>query len=294
MEYPTRLIVTHRSPDLDAAGAVWILKRFLSTDYKDVPVVFVPAGQKLSAEQAAQFGVPESRVTHVDTGWGEFDHHQPERGGKLMCASSLVFDHLCAIQRDKRNDMALKYVVDYITQIDHFREASWENPDDLRYQLMIHGLVAGAKFSGQYDDEGIVRFVMEILDAAYAALRADIKADEIIQTKGTTIKIGRWKVLAIASSNGEMEKRSQKIGYDLVVRKDEELGHIRIKATPDSDIDLTRVYEQILTEDAVGTWFLHNSKRMLLNGSSKNDTQIPSPLSLKQVVDIIKQNLEAA
>lgn len=294
MEHPTRLIVTHRSPDLDAIGAVWMLKRFLSAEYKEVPVAFVPAGQMLTAEGAAQFGVPESRVIHVDTGLGAFDHHQPERGGKLMCATSLVFDHLCLIQRDKRDDRALKYLVDYVTQIDHFREASWEKPDDPRYQLMVHSIIAGAKFSGQYDDEGLVRFGMAVLDAAYASLRADVRADEIIQLKGTSMKIGRWKAIALASSTGEVEKRAQKVGYDLIIRKDEELGHIRIKATPDSGIDLTPVYEQILTKDSVGTWFLHNSKRMLLNGSSKNDTQIPSPLSLTQVVDIIKEKLGGA
>lgn len=291
MEHPARLIVTHRSPDLDAIGAVWLLRRFLSAEYKNSYLAFVPAGQTLPNAMAAQYGVPESRVIHVDTGHGEFDHHQPERGGKFICATSLVYDHVCMIQRDKKDDKALKYLVEYITQIDHFREASWENPDDPGYQLMVHGLVAGAKFSGQYDDDGTVRFGMELLDAAYNALRADVKADEIIQTKGTTLKIGRWKVLALASSNSETEKRAQKLGYDLVVRKDEELGHIRVKATPDSDIDLTSTYEKIMQLDTVGTWFLHNSKRMLLNGSSKNDTQIPSQLSLLQIIDILKSEL---
>lgn len=291
MDHPNRLIVTHRSPDLDAIAAVWLLKRFLAADYAAAPVLFVPAGQTLTAEVAAQFAVPLTKVTHVDTGLGEFDHHQPERGGKRLCAASLVYELVCKIQKDKLYDRALRYLVEYITAIDHFEEAHWPKPDDPRYQLMVHGIIAGAKFSGQYTDDSLVRFGYEVLDAAYSALRADVKADEVIQTKGTTLKIGRWKVLAIASSNGEVEKRAQKLGYELVVRKDEELGHIRIKATPESGIDLTGVYEEILKADTVGTWFLHNSKRMLLNGSSKNETQIPSALSLTQVIEIVRSQL---
>ncbi len=278
MDHPNRIIVTHRSPDLDAIGAVWLLKRFLSADYADADVLFVPAGQVLAAETAAQFGVPLTKVIHVDTGMGEYDHHQPGRGGKRICATSLVYDLVVKIQKDKLYDRALRYLVEYITSIDHFEEASWPAADDPRYQLMAHGIIAGAKYSGQYDDDSMTRFGGEVLDAAYSALRADVKADEVIQTKGTTMKIGRWKVLAIASSNGEVEKRAQKVGYDLAIRKDEGFGSVRIKATPESGIDLTPVYEEILKKDAVGTWFLHNSQRMLLNGSSKNETQIAQPI----------------
>jgi hypothetical protein len=291
MDHPNRIIVTHRSPDLDAIGAVWLLKRFLSAEYADAAVLFVPAGQVLTAEVAAQFAVPLTKVTHVDTGMGEYDHHQPSRGGKRICASSLVYDLICKIQKDKLYDRALRYLVEYITAIDHFEEASWPDADDPRYQLMAHGIIAGAKNSGQYDDDALLRFGCELLDATYAALRSDVRADEVIQTKGTTMKIGRWKVLAIATSNGEVEKRAQKVGYDLAIRKDEGFGSVRIKATPESGIDLTGVYEEILKKDAVGTWFLHNSHRMLLNGSSKNETQIPSPLSLTQIVEIVKEKL---
>ena len=289
---PQWILVTHKSPDLDAIGSVWLFKRFLHGDFGSAPILFVPAGGRIAPEIAAQFGVGESHVIHTDTGLGEFDHHQPERGGKRVCATSLVYDHLCTIQRDKKTDKSLKYLVEYITAIDHFEETKWENPSDLRYQMMLHGLLAGAKSSGVYDDDSMVQFGFSLLDAAYNALRGEFRADEIIQEKGMTMKIGDKRVLAIASSNSEVEKRAQKQDYDLVVRKDEELGHIRVKATPDSGIDLEKVYKVILEHDKVGTWFLHNSHRMLLNGSSKNDTQLPSPLSLTQIVQILKENLE--
>jgi hypothetical protein len=43
--------------------------------------------------------------------------------------------------------------------------------------------------------------------------------------------------------------------------------------------------------DTEASWFLHVSKRMLLNGSSKNPNMKGSKLSLSDVVEVL-QNLE--
>lgn len=288
---PGKLLVTHTSPDLDAIASVWLFKRFLSADFGDASIWFVPAGESLAPEQAAQLGIMAKDVVHTDTGWGEFDHHQPERSGTRTCATKLVYDHLCRIQRDKLSDQALQFLVEYVTQIDHFEDCCWPSAADFRYDLLIHGLIDGAKGTGQYDDQSLLQFGFSLLNAAYAELRDEFRAQEIIARDGQTFALGKYKALAVASSNGAVEKRAQKSGIDLVVRKNEETGHVRVKVSPKVDIDLTDVYERILEEDAVGTWFLHGSKRMLLNGSSKNPNQLPSPLSLLQVVKIVKEEL---
>lgn len=284
------IIVTHQSPDMDAITSVWLLKRFMTTDWGEARVMFVPAGEKLKADQQSALGVMPQQVIHVDTGLGEFDHHQPERATKRVCAASLVYDHLAKSQADKKNNQALSYIVEYVTQLDLFENCYWPEAADLRYQLMLHSILAGAKNTGLYDDDRLLQFGFEMLDAAYAQLRGEIKADEIIQRKGQRFKIGQWAVLAIPSSSGAVEKRAQMQGTDLVIRKNEKTGHIRIKATPKSGINLTPVYEQILKVDKVGDWFLHNSTRMLLNGSSKS-RQNPSPLSLTQIIKIVKSEL---
>lgn len=287
-----KLIVTHRSPDLDAIASTWIFHHFLSATYADAVFTFVSAGETLPAEQAAQLGFTEKDVVHLDTGWGPFDHHQPERAQKRVCATSLAYEHLCLIQKDKKEDKALIYLVEYITQIDLFEDSAWKDADDMRYELMLNGILNGAKASAQYDDAQLQQFGFSLLNAAYAQLRDEFKALEIISLEGQSFKVGSVKAIALASSNGAVEKRAQKMGYDLMVRKNESKGDIRIKATPRvKNLDLTPVYERILKEDSVGTWFLHGSKRMLLNGSSKNPSQIPSPLSLIQVVKILKEEL---
>jgi hypothetical protein len=285
------VIVTHQGPDLDAIAAVWLLKRFLASDWGEARVEFVSAGQRLASSKIDELGVSQDQIIHVDTGLGAFDHHQPEMGGKRQCATSLVFDLVTQRQTDKKNNAALKYLVEYVTQIDHFENCYWPEASSFRHQLSIHNLIEGAQLTDIYDDERILQFGFDMLDAGYAKLRSETKADEIIQTKGQHFTIGEWKVLAIPSSSKDVEKRAQILGVDLVIRKDEDQGPVRIKATPRSGIDLTPVYEAILQEDKVGTWFLHNSKRMLLNGSRKAN-QIPTPLSLLQVVKCVKENLK--
>lgn len=286
-----KMIVTHQSPDIDAIGAVWLLRRFLGSEYADAQLAFVPAGTLVPLDYAAQFGIAERDIVHVDTGMGAFDHHQPERAQQHICATSLVYDFLCSQQTDKRQDLALKQVVAYITDVDHFGEARWPDPAHPRYVFMVHELLRGAQLTGFYDDVRLTQFGHELLDAAYAHLRVLTRADELIQTNGMTLRVAGLRTLAIATSSGEVEKRAQKLGFDIVVRKDEDRGPVRIKATPESGLDLTPTYERLLERDKVGTWFLHGSKRMLLNGSSKNGQQIPTPLSLVEVVKILKETL---
>lgn len=289
-----KLLVTHASPDLDAIASVWIFKRFLHADFASAPVLFVPAGQTLPPEQAAQLGVMERDVVHTDTGWGPFDHHQPERAQTRACATSLVYQHLCKIQEDKIQDHALRFIVEYVTQIDHFEDSQWHEAASLRHELLPHGLIDGAKNGSHLGDEELLEFGFTLLNAAYGGLKEELKAEEAIQLKGQNFKLGNFKALAVASSNGAVEKRAQKMGYDIVVRKDEEQGHVRVKVSPKAELDLTPVYERILQEDLIGTWYLHGSKRMLINGSRKNPSQIPSPLSLVQVVQIVKDELGEA
>jgi hypothetical protein len=287
-----KLIVTHQNPDLDAIASTWLLHRFGGGEYAAAPVAFVAAGSRIEPAQAAQFGVGEKDIVHVDTGMGEYDHHQPERAKQPnVCATTLVLDWLGTWQHDKRDNSPLRILVEYVNQIDHFEECYWPEAENFRYEFMLPNLIVGYRLQSEKDDSGLLRFGELLLDSAYAKIRQEVRALEIIQEKGQSFSFGQWRGLAIASSSNSVEKRAQKMGYELVVRKDEAQGSVRIKATPHSGIDLTKVYEHILEVDRVGTWFLHGSERMLLNGSSKNSTQIPTPLSLTQVVKIIQEVL---
>jgi hypothetical protein len=66
---------------------------------------------------------------------------------------------------------------------------------------------------------------------------------------------------------------------------------VRIKTIPNGKVDFSRAYEKFKKSDAAATWFLHASKCMILNGSTKNPDMRPTQLSLDEVIEIVKNNL---
>ncbi len=116
------------------------------------------------------------------------------------------------------------------------------------------------------------------------------------------------KAIGLLSANESVVKLAQKKGYVLVIRKDPRRGHVSIKTLPNraegiyeteepkgskaeisQGIDLTLAYEQLKKMDAGATWFLHVSKKMLLNGSVKNPKMVPTTLSLDQIIKVLEK-----
>ncbi|NCS97194.1 MAG: hypothetical protein GW762_01220 [Candidatus Pacebacteria bacterium] len=282
-----RLIVTHHAPDLDAIGSVWLLKKFDTQDFGDAKVAFVNPGSLIEEYEIEQLGIDERDVRHVDTGLGEFDHHQKERASTDICASSLVHDHLIQIHPELEEDQALDIIVKFITEIDHFGEIYWPEAESYRYSFMIHELIRGNEFSDPHDDESQLHFGMKCLDYVYATITQQVKANEIINEKGKPFDLPQGKCLALETRNDDTIKSAQKQGFVLVVKKNPKLGNIRIKARPDVNIDLSALSEKISARDTVGDWFLHSSGKMLLNGSIKNKDQKASPLTLDEITALI-------
>ncbi len=284
-----KLLVTHFAPDLDAIASIWIFKRFDERNFADAKLAFVNPGETVDLRTAADMGFSPEEIVHTDTGLGTFDHHQPERGMKRICATSLVYDYICDIHPEYKQDEALSYLVEYVTAIDHFEENAWDGADDLKFQFLLQNILEGIRLVGLYDDESLCHFAFTCLDGVYAALKEQLGAQEAIN-EGGRLFVTKWgKALAIESANDETIKLGQKQGFVLVVRKDPGKGSIRIKAVPDKGIDLTKISQAIKHKDPTGTWYFHPAKTMLLNGSNKTSNQTPSPLSLDEVVDIIKQ-----
>lgn len=288
---PMKLLVTHFAPDLDAISSVWMLRRFDERNYASAKLAFVNPGETIDLRSATDLGFSPEDITHTDTGLGTFDHHQPERGTKRICATSLVYDYICDLHPEYKEDKALAYMSEYVTAIDHFEENAWHGADDFKFQFMLQNIIEGLRLVGLHDDEAMCHFGFTSLDGVYAALKEQIGAGEAIEEKGRLFETKWGRALAIESANDETIKLGQKQGYVLVVRKDPGRGNIRIKAVPDKGIDLSEVAKMIKEKDRVGTWYFHPGKTMLLNGSSKTNNQVPSPLSLDEVVNIIKQTV---
>jgi hypothetical protein len=283
------LIVTHHAPDLDAVGAVWMLKRFDAQHYAVAHLAFVNPGEKITLEEAEEIGFQLHEVTHVDTGLGKFDHHQPEHANPNTCATSLTYDHALEVHPELKEDKALQIIAKFVTEIDHFGEIYWDDANSPRYAFMIHELIRGLEFSDPHNDESQVHFGMTCLDSVYATLTQQIKAEEIIATKGEKFEIKAGQAIAVETRNDDTIKIAQKMGFVIAVRKDPKMGNIRIKVRPDAEMDLQLLHEKITATDHKGTWFYHNSGKMLINGSRKHRNQTPSPLTLDEVVTMIKE-----
>lgn len=273
-------IVTHLSPDLDAITSCWLIQRFMK-GWDDATVAFVPAGNTLEGKPADE----DPTILHVDTGLGMFDHHQTS---DRTSAAKRVFDHL---QKEAAipNDIvaAIDHLVSYVVDIDHFGEINYPEPNAERYIYQLPNLIDGMNVT-LHNDTQVLEITYKLLDATVQLLKNRLKAEEELK-KGFTLTTKFGKTIALESKNEEVMKLALKSGYALVVRKDPERGFLRLKSRPDPKIDLTPVYEALQKADPQASWFLHASKNMLLNGSSKNPQAVPSQLSIGAVVEILRK-----
>jgi hypothetical protein len=301
-----KIIVTHISPDLDAIASVWLIKRFLP-GWQDAKVEFVQAGDRLRDKiknqkskienEKLDEAIEESEgdeIIHVDTGLGCLDHHQLQT--EEESAASLTWRYVKKFQKDGENlefkKEAIERMVQVIVDIDHFKEVFWEDPASDRYDFCLVGLLDGLKLEKPNDDSFYVEFGIISLDAILHEMENKVWAEKEIAEKGIKFETRFGKGIAIETINDTVIKLSQKMGYQIAVRKDPRKGYVRIKALPNKDkdlkADLTLAYEQLKKMDTEATWFLHINKKMLLNGTPKNPKMKPTKLSLSDIIETLK------
>jgi len=302
-----KFIVAHTSPDLDAITSVWLIKKFLP-GWEDALVKFIPAGERLCElpkGQGFEYAIEkkgQDEYIHVDTGLGPLDHHQTS--DQNVCAASLTLDYVTtemkksvpAMSEDKLE--ALKRIVGVVTEDDHFREIFWGDPVADYHEFNLINILEGLKLKNPDQDEYYLQFTFEVLDAIRDEFDNRIWAEKEIKENGTEFKTRFGKGIGFKTINDTVVKLAQKMGYVVVVRKDPRKGYVRIKARPDEDqdsktkdgkLDLTLVYEKLKKMDPQATWFLHVSKKMLLNGTTKNPKMKPTKLSLDAIIEVIKK-----
>lgn len=277
-----KIIVTHHHPDLDAVFSAWLLIRFLSDEYKDASFAFVPAGQTFKR----QIVDSDENIVHVDTGLGKFDHHDEKR--RDFSAGAMVYEYLIQKQPHLKNDKFLKTMVDFVTEIDHFGEYYWPEPLNPRYAFMLSSVIPALHHVGEYSNEEVMEFGFVYLDAVQKVLKDLVHSKgEIAEGENFPTKWG--KGLSIESGSDGVMKVAQRMGYEVVVRRDPRTGFVKIKSAPKESIDLKPLYDKIISVDDPDLWFFHPSGHMLINGSSKNADVEPTNLDLKNIVQMIKE-----
>lgn len=283
---PVKLLITHANPDLDACGACWLFLKFADKQFEEAQLYFVNAGEEVSDETLKFKELERDEVVHVDTGLGQFDHHQMDNKERDS-ATLRVYGYITRKYPDLGGDEALKRLVHFINENDHFASCYWPEADNDRYQFMLEEMIKGVRQSRQLTDRETAEMYLIALDGVYAGMKMKVKAEADLDA-GQEFESGWGKGLAIDNKNDEVMKLAMKKGYQVVVRRNTDSGHIRIKAVPDRGIDLTPLYDTLVKQDPFGTWYLHSSRAMLLNGSEHNEKHVATSLTLHQVVEIMK------
>jgi len=296
-----KIIVTHKSCDFDGITSVWLIKRFINT-WTDADVQFVPAGSKLEGNYQKEGDVIEivngNEVIHVDTGMGPLDHHQTS--DDTVSAASLTLQYVKKMNENDSNLLsstkmkAVEKIVKVIVSHDHFKEVFYHSADSDIYDFLLFGVLEGLQFQHPGDDPKFLEFGMNSLDALLHTFENKVWAESEMEEKGIEFETKFGKALAVETHNDTVLKLGQKKGYVIMVRKDPTTGSIRIKTRPSQEgekesIDLTPIYDIVSKRDPQANWFLHVSKKMLLNGSSKNPTMKGSSLPLSEIITILKE-----
>jgi hypothetical protein len=297
-----KIVVTHSAPDLDAITSVWLIKKFLP-GWEDAGIKFVAAGERIdngkwkNENQVSPIEqIEDNEVIHVDTGLGPLDHHQTS--SDEICAASLVWEYIqtknkelrTKISEKMKNKMeAISRMIEVVVEDDHFKEVFRKDALADYQQFNLTGILDGLKLQYQNQDDYYYEFVSKSLDAILHEFENRIWAEKEIAQNSHEFETKFGKGIGLRTINDAVVKLAQKMGYAIVVRKDPRKGYVRIKARPENEIDLTKTYEELKRIDQDATWFLHISKKMLLNGSAKNPKMRPSKLEIDQIIKVLEK-----
>lgn len=300
-----KVIVTHGSPDIDAITSVWLIKKFLP-GWENASIKYVPAGERIDGGKWKDLDgktpierIENDEVIHVDTGLGLLDHHQT--ASDKVCGASLVWDYVkiknkdlkAAISEKERDKIkAVSRMIKVVVDIDHFREIFRKDPLADYHEFDLAAILDGLKVQFPGQDDYYVEFVSKSLDAILHEFDNKIWAEKEILKVSQKFNTKFGKGIGLETVNDSVIKLSQKMRYVIAVRRDPRKGYVRIKAIPSTDktnIDLTPAYEKLKIMDPEATWYLHISKKMLLNGSTKNPKFQPTKLSLKEIIGVLEK-----
>ena len=278
-----KIIVTHISPDFDGIGAIWLLKKF-HPDFTNARAELVPAGNHTYNNQPVD---SDADVVHVDVGGGRFDHHNTN---DFTCAAKLVYEWLVAEGYIGKDDKAVERLVQVLTELDHGWDSyKWADPASDRWEFSIHNVLSGIKMVNRGKVEKHIEWALDCLGGIHAILQSKVAAEkEIVQ--GVKFKTRWGEGVAVVTKNDGIMDAGIKEGFAVVVRKDPTEGYVRITGNNKQKVDLTRAYNEIVAKDHVGNWFLHASKVLLRNGSTRNPTMKATKMSLEEVVKILENS----
>lgn len=275
-------IVTHINPDLDAIASAWLLKRFL-LGWEEAEIDFIRADKN----DNSQADKNNDDILYVDVGGGKLDHHQIN---EHISATKLCWDYIQGKRANEKlgqlEEKAITRLVDVVTQVDNADDLSWPESKNDRFQFYLHNLIDGWRELSLGNME-VVEEGFRMLDAILLLLKNKLKAEEEI-TKATVFKTKWGKGICFETGNKHFLNLAIVLGYQVAFIKNPKNGGVRIHARPNSKVDFTGIYKKIRKLDPQSDWFLHSSKKLLLNMASVAQMR-PTKLTLKQIIEILQK-----
>ena len=209
-----------------------------------------------------------------------------------MCGATRALDFALIHNKKELKDEkleAVRRIVGVVVDIDHFKELYRPDPLAYYHDFSLVNILDGLKLQKPDSDQFYTDFIFQALDALVHEFENRIWAEKEIKEIGIKFESKWGEGLGVETVNDDVIKLGQMMGASVVVRRDPRKGYVRIKANPKSDTDLTQTYEQLKKMDPEATWFLHVSRKMLLNGTTKNPTMRPTKLKLDDIIAVLKK-----
>lgn len=277
-------IVIHYNGDLDSIAGAWMIRRFLP-GWEEAEIAFVPVGKTLDDKPADR----DPDVLHIDTGGGELDHHQEEEITSATAKTLEKIKKTKGVELKKLDLEALEKIAAVVTEVDNARELAWPEIDADRREFNLDSILRGLNRLDQVDDSQVVELGMRALDGVFSQLKAKIDAQAILKEKGLEFDTPWGKAVGLETANDQVLWEGEKAGYSLVVKQDPRTGHTRIYARWDRGVDLSGAYKKLKEKDPKASWYLHQSKNLLLNASTKHPDMVPTKLSLEEIIGVLKE-----
>jgi len=275
-------IITHINPDTDGIIAAWLLKKFLP-GWGEAEIGFAQANEEtVQKAQAA-----DAETLFVDVGRGQLDHHQAD---KIVSAASLCWEYIkqSRLQQPFKelDDKAVTILVNIETEIDNTRDLHWPEVGEYRTAFYFQNIIESLRGMAETDDQ-VMTVGLRLTEAIFLNLQNKIKAREELET-GTKFVTPWGKGIGIETGNKYVGWEGEVAGLVVIIQKDPKKGGVRIYARWDTGADLTEVYNKVKAVDGEANWFLHASKKLLLNWASVNKSMRPTKLSLEELIRIFE------
>ena len=267
-------IVTHVRPHLDEIMAVWLIDNYWP-EGKGAKIEFIDNNER--PEDVDQ----DPEVLYVGVGRGRFDEH---RGVEGECAAGLVWAELR--ERNATLGDEEKKAIDKLV--------SWVREEDLglnmkepHREFSVPAVIEGWYLHHNKNSVAAVGLGVRILDALMLTQRNSVRLERDWD-KRVEFDSRFGKAVALQTDAERPAEYAYGQGFELAVIMNSSRTYRTIRASAQSDIDLTDVAEEIRRRESKAEWFLHHSKRMLILGGDHDAGAQPSQLDLPDMIDILK------